>query len=189
MKAPNRRVVGNFRSKGTRLMEPDSRKKFRLLSTDGGDTVIIILQTKEIVLIDSFHALICLVAGFLTYQGTTVHGHLARQFNFWVESRSFKGIPHFFLSFPTKLSLMKFFTSREAKTISHLQIDESLVVDVVGQPQEVVTLSLLPPGSAASAAAAQGRLQPPSAVEVVELTVSANGKATVRCSAKCTQVP
>eukprot|EP01048_Picozoa_sp_COSAG05_P000214 COSAG05_NODE_6_length_45604_cov_26.489660_4_plen_375_part_00 len=65
----------------------------------------------------------------------------------------------------------------------------SLVVDVVGQPQEVVTLSLLPPGSAASAAAAQGRLQPPSAVEVVELTVSANGKATVRCSAKCTQVP
>merc|ERR1719239_1305017 len=35
VKAPNRRVVGNFRSKGTRLMEADSRKKYRLLSTDG----------------------------------------------------------------------------------------------------------------------------------------------------------
>lgn len=113
VKAPNRRVVGNFRSKGTRLMEPDSRRRFRLLSTDGG---------------------------FLQYHGTTVHGHLARQFNFWIESRSFKGIPHFFLSFSTKLSLMKFFTSREAKAISHLQIDESLVVDVVKREQEVMRM-------------------------------------------------
>ena len=83
---------------------------------------------------------ICLIAGFLVYHGTTVHGHLARQFNFWVESRSFKGIPHFFLSFPTKLSLMKFFTSREAKAISHLQIDESLVVDVVKREQEAMRM-------------------------------------------------
>ena len=86
------------------------------------------------------HKYICLVAGFLMYQGTTVHGHLARQFNFWMESRSFKGIPHFFLSFPTKLSLMKFFTSREAKAILHLQIDESLVVDVVKREQETMRM-------------------------------------------------
>ena len=81
-----------------------------------------------------------LFAGFLMRHGTTVYGHLARQYGFWVESRSFKGIPHFFLSFPTKLSLMKFFTSRDAKAIFHLQIDESLVVDVVKREQEAMRM-------------------------------------------------
>ena len=119
-------------------MEPDSRRRFRLLSTDGGTKLI--LHVNDSSLEGTLDANICSVAGFLQYHGTTVHGHLARQFNFWIESRSFKGIPHFFLSFSTKLSLMKFFTSREAKAISHLQIDESLVVDVVKREQEVMRM-------------------------------------------------
>ena len=49
-------------------------------------------------------------------------------------------MPHFLLSFPTKLALMKFFTSREAKAISHLQIDESCVVDVVKREQEATRM-------------------------------------------------
>ena len=56
----------------------------------------------------------------------------------------------------------------------------SLVVDVVGQPKETVALTLLPPPTAA---------QRSHASEVVELVVSANGKAAASCSAgKCAQV-
>ena len=69
-----------------------------------------------------------------------VHGHLQHQYDFWVERRSLNGLPHFLLSFPTKLALMKFFTSREAKAISHLQIDESCVVDVVKREQEATRM-------------------------------------------------
>ena len=36
VKTPSRRVKGTFCSKGMRLMVPDARKKFRLLSSDGG---------------------------------------------------------------------------------------------------------------------------------------------------------
>lgn len=56
----------------------------------------------------------------------------------------------------------------------------SLIVHVVGQPGEIVVLTLLPPPAA---------VQTPQAVGTVELTVPAGGKATASCSGgKCAQV-
>ena len=51
-----------------------------------------------------------------------------------------KGVRHHILSFTTKLSLMKFFTSIDAKVIPHLQIDQTLVVDVVKREQEAMRM-------------------------------------------------